>query len=72
MGRGRYIVHPDPAVSRFAETNKIAPNLFCGLNGHSVAGRIAFQTADDDPDHFAFHVQQRGASLAALSGSIHA
>ena len=32
-------------------------NILGCLDRHSVTGRIIFETADDNPNHFAFHVQ---------------
>src|SRR6476660_10323729 len=72
LRRGRNIVHSRPAVSGLADANKVAANFLCSLDRHGVTSGVIFETANDDPNHFAFHVQQRSASLAALGRSVHA
>ena len=56
----------------FAETNKVAANFLGGFDWHRVTRRIIFKTANNNPNHFTFHVQERSASFAALGRSVHA
>src|SRR5205814_9501665 len=72
LRRWRNIVYPDPAVARLAEAKKVAANFLRSFARHSVTSSIIFETANDDPNDFASHVQQRSATLAAPGPSAYA
>ena len=63
---------PIQPCADLAETNEIAPDFFGGFNRQCVTGRIILQAADQDPDHFAFQIQQWRAGFAALRRQVHA
>ena len=65
-------VDADPAVTRIAETDVIAPDFFRGVDRQRVASRAAVHAADENADDFALEIEERRAGFTALRGKIDA
>src|ERR1700736_1382273 len=59
-------------MADFTETNEIVPDLFGSIDWQRITGRIVFQTADQNANHFAFQIQQGRAGFATLSRQVYA
>ena len=63
-------IDPDPAVTRVAEANVIAANLFRGIDRQCVASGTAVHAADKNAHDLSLKIEQWSACFTALGWEI--